>query len=202
MIVKSVIAGEYTPPGGRAHDQADLRDHPRRAGVAEEDLREQPQRRHALLDPRPAPVVDPDHRAARLHRVVHDLDDLLAVDLAQAAAEHGEVVAVDRDRAAVHGADPGDHAVAVGAVAPNAEVMRPVPGQLVEFNEGALVKQQLDPFPGGQLALACCFSIGASEPACTASYRLRSRSAILPAVVCGSGTLPDPVRAVSLTEPF
>ena len=139
--------------GRRAHDQADLRDDAGGAGVAEEDLREQAERDHALLDAGAAAVVDADDRAAGLHGVVHDLDDLLAVDLAQAAAEHGEVVAVDRDRAAVHRADAGDHAVAVRAVALDAEVMRAMPGQLVELHERALVEQQVDPLAGGELAL-------------------------------------------------
>ncbi len=139
--------------GRRAHDEADLRDDAGGAGVAEEDLREQAERDHALLDAGAAAVVDADDRAAGLHRVVHDLDDLLAVDLAQAAAEHGEVVAVDRDRPAVHGADAGDHAVAVRAVPLDPEVVRAVPGQLVELGEGARVEQQVDPLAGGQLAL-------------------------------------------------
>ena len=81
------------PARGRPHDQADLRDHAGGAGVAEEDLREQPERDHALLDAGAAAVVDADDRAAGLHRVVHDLDDLLAVDLAEGPAEHGEVLA-------------------------------------------------------------------------------------------------------------
>ncbi len=103
--------------GGRAHDQADLRDDAGGAGVAEEDLREQAERGHALLDPGAAAVVDPDDGAAGLHGVVHDLDDLLAVDLAERPAEHGEVLGVDRDRAPVDQPGAGDHPVAVGAVA-------------------------------------------------------------------------------------
>ena len=139
--------------GRRAHDQADLRDDAGGAGVAEEDLGEQAEGDDAFLDAGAAAVVDPDDGAAGLHGVVHDLDDLLAVDLAEAAAEDGEVVAVDRDRAAVDGAGAGDDAVAVGAVGLDAEVVRAVPGQLVELGERALVEQQGDPLPGGQLAL-------------------------------------------------
>src|SRR6202034_218519 len=70
-----------------------------------------------------------------------------------AAAEHREVMAVDGDRAAVHRADAGDDPVAVGPVALDAEVVRAVPGELVELHERALVEQQVDPLAGGELAL-------------------------------------------------
>ena len=120
--------------------------------VPKEDLGEQAQRDHALLDARAAAVVEPDHRAAGLHRVVHDLDDLLAVDLAEAAAEDREVLAEHRDRPAVHRAVPGDHAVPVGAVGLDTELVRAVPGQFVELNERSRVQQQLNPLAGGQLA--------------------------------------------------
>ncbi len=137
----------------RSHDQRDLRDDPGPDHVPVEDLREQAQRDHALLDPRPAAVVDADQRAAGLHRVIHQLDDLLAVHLAQRAAEHGEVLAEHADRAAVDGAVPGDHAVAVGPVGVDAERGGPVPGQFVELGERGRVEQPLDPLPGGHLAL-------------------------------------------------
>src|SRR5215469_4658979 len=50
------------------------------------------------------------------------------------------------------------------------------------------------------LPRACCFSTAASEPACTASYLRRSRSAIFPAVVCGSGAAPSVVSAAVMRE--
>ena len=136
----------------RAHDQRDLRHDAGGHHVAVEDLGEQAERDHALLDAGAAAVVDPDDRAAGLQRVIHDLDDLLAVDLAERAAEHGEVLAEHADRASVHGPVPGDHAVAVRPVGLDAEVVRPVPGQLVELGERARVEQHVDPFPGGLLA--------------------------------------------------
>ena len=152
--------GVHGPARGRPHDQADLRDHAGGAGVAEEDLREQPERHHAFLDPRAASVVDADDRAAGLHRVVHHLDDLLAVDLAEAAAEHGEVLAEHGDWPAVHRAGAGDHAVAVGPVPRDPEVTGAVPGQLVELGERAGVEQQVDPLAGGQLAARVLFLDG------------------------------------------
>ena len=144
--------GVDRPARARAHDQRDLRDDAGGHHVAVEDLGEQAERHHPFLDPGAAAVVEPDYRAAGLQRVIHDLDDLLAVDLAQRAAEHGEILAEHADRAPVHGAVPGDHAVPVGPGGRDPEVGGAVPGQLVELGERALIEQQLDPFPRGQLA--------------------------------------------------
>ena len=102
--------------GARAHDQRDLRDHAGGVHVAAEDLAVEAERDHALLDARAAGVVEPDDGAADLHREVHDLDDLLAEDLAEGAAEDGEVLREHRHRAALDGAVAGDDAVAVGPV--------------------------------------------------------------------------------------
>ena len=136
----------------RAHDQRDLRDDARGHHVAVEDLGEEAKRHHALLYACAPAVVDPDDRAAGLQRVVHDLDDLLAVDLAQRAAEHREVLAEHAHRAPVHGAVPGDHAVPVGPGGRDAEVGGAVPGQLVELGERAGIQQHVDPLPRGPLA--------------------------------------------------
>src|SRR6202035_6129745 len=119
--------------GGRAHDQRYLGDDAGGAGVAEEDLREQPEGGDAFLDAGAAAVADPDHRAAYFHGVVHHLDDLLPVDLAEGPAEHGEVLGVDRDRPPVDQPGPGHHPVPVGAVALDPEVVGAVAGQLVEL---------------------------------------------------------------------
>jgi hypothetical protein len=69
----------------RAHDQGDLWHDPGCVHVALEDLAIQAERHHTLLDAGAAGVVDADHRNAGVHRHIHDLDDLLAEDLAQAA---------------------------------------------------------------------------------------------------------------------
>ena len=154
ITTKSVSAGEYTaPPARRAHDQRDLRDHAGAAHVAHEDLAVEAERDHALLDPRAAAVVDPDHRAADLGGDVHHLDDLLAVHLAERAAEHRGVLAEHRDRPAVDGAGAGDHAVAERAPLLHAEVGGAVPGQGVELDERARVEQHLQPLAGGVAAL-------------------------------------------------
>lgn len=121
--------------------------------IAPEDLREQAERGHALLDPGPAAVVDPDDRAPVLQREVHHLDDLLAVDLAQRPAEDREVLRVDTDRPSVDGAVARDDTIAVGAVLLDPEVGRPVPRELVQLDERALVQQQIDALTRRQLPL-------------------------------------------------
>ena len=79
--------------------------------------------------------------------------DLLGEHLAEGPAEDGEVLAEDADPAAVDGAEPGDHAVGVGAVVLEPHAVGPVAGQHVELLERALVEEVVDPLPGGHLAL-------------------------------------------------
>ena len=150
-----------------AHDEGDLRHDAAGHDIAVEDLAVEAERDHALLDAGATGVVDADDRAADLHRKVHDLDDLLAEDLAEGAAEDGEVLGEDRHRPAVDGAIAGDDAVAIRPVLLLAELVAAVPGVLVHLDERALVEEQLDPLPGGLLALgvlllhrACRASIG------------------------------------------
>ena len=125
---------------------------PGQVHVALEDLGVQAERDHALLDPGAAALVDADHRPAGAQREIQDLDDLLAVHLAERAAEDGDVLGEHADVPAVDGAVAGDHAVAVGPVVGQAEVGRAVPGERVELDERARVEQQVDALPGGQLA--------------------------------------------------
>ena len=84
--------GVHRAAGCRAHDDRDLRDDAGGLGVAAEDLAVLAERDDALLDARAAGVEHADDRHAGLDGVVHDLDDLLAGDLAERAAEDGEVL--------------------------------------------------------------------------------------------------------------
>ena len=126
---------------------------PEACGVAAEDLAVLAEGDDALLDARAAGVEHADDRHAGLEREVHDLDDLLAGDLAERAAEDGEVLAVDGDLAAVDGAGSGDDRVAVRALLLHAEGVGAVAHELVEFDEGAVVEQLLDALARGLLAL-------------------------------------------------
>ena len=150
--------------GARAEDDADLGDDARGRHVAVEDPPVGVQRDDALLDPGAGAVVEADHRHPGRGGQVHHLVDLLGEDLAQGAAEDGEVLAEDADPPAVDGAEAGDHAVGVGPVVLQAHAVGPVPGQHVELLEGALVEQVLDPLAGGQLALGVLALDGPGAP--------------------------------------
>ena len=128
----------------RAHDQRDLRDHARAHDVADEHVAVGAERDDALLDPRAARVVDADDRAADLGRQVHDLDHLLAHDLAQRAAEDGEVLGEHAHAAAVDGAVAGDDGVAPAAGSSRCRTRAAVAHEGVELLEGAGVEQLLD----------------------------------------------------------
>src|SRR5690606_26885723 len=138
--------------GRRAEDQRDLGDDARGGDVAPEDLGELGQRRHALLDARAAAVGDADGRDAGAQRAVHDLGDLLPVDLAERAAEDREVLAVDADLVPVDRAVPDDDAVTGHLALVETEVRRAVRGERVELDERALVEQRIDALTGGLLA--------------------------------------------------
>jgi hypothetical protein len=130
--------------------------------VAPEDLTVEAQADHALLDPRAAGVVEPDDRAADLHGEVHDLDDLLAEDLPERAAEDGEVLGEDRHLAPVDLPVTSDHAVAVRPVLLLAEGGAAVPRVLVHLDERPLVEEHLESFarsllPAGVLFLHRAF---------------------------------------------
>ena len=98
--------------GARPHDDGNLRDDAGRQHVALEHLAIAAERRDALLDARAAGVEQADDRRAVLQRHVLELGDLLRMRLRQRAAEHGEILGEDEDRAAVDRAPAGDDAVA------------------------------------------------------------------------------------------
>src|SRR6187397_2408027 len=102
------------PAGVGAHDQGDLRDDAGQVHVPLEDLRVEAKGDNAFLDPGASTLVDPDHRPAGPEREIQDLDDLLAVHLAEGPAENGDVLGEDADVPAADGSVPGDDAVAVG----------------------------------------------------------------------------------------
>ena len=88
---------------------------------------------------------------AGLDGQVHDLDDLLTVDLAEGAAEDCAVLGEYAHLAAVNGAVAGDDAVADGRLASSPKLVRAVAGERVELDEGSLVEQLLDALARGEL---------------------------------------------------
>ena len=99
-----------------------------------------------------------DEVLAHLDRFVlpvrhHVGTDLLGVGLGQRAAEDGEVLAEDEDHPAVDRAVAGHHPVARDGLVGHAEVGAAVALEHVPFLEGIGVEQELDAFPGRELAL-------------------------------------------------
>ncbi len=142
------------PTGTRTHDQRDLRDDPRGQRVAQEDVGVSTERDDALLDARPAGVVEPDDRRADLHRQVHDLADLLGMRLRQRAPEDGEVLAEHEHQSPVDATVARHHAVTQIALAIETEVDRPVGDEGVHLDERARIQQQRQALPGRQLSAA------------------------------------------------
>src|SRR6185312_8753970 len=79
--------------GSRPHDDRNLRYHPGRGSVAAEDLAVLAEGDDALLDASTAGVQDANDGHPSLQREVHDLDDLLAGNFAERAAEDSKVLA-------------------------------------------------------------------------------------------------------------
>ena len=67
------------PPGARAHDHADLRDHTRRQYVFLKHVSISAQGRDAFLNSCPPRVIQPDHWRPCLHGLIHHLADLLGM---------------------------------------------------------------------------------------------------------------------------
>ena len=129
--------------GAGPHHERDLRDDAGRLHVPPEDLRVPGERDDALLDPRAARVVDPDHRAAELDRQVHHLADLLGEDLGQRPAEDREVLREDEDLAAEDRPVAGDDRVAPRPALAHPELDLAVADVAVELDERARVEELL-----------------------------------------------------------
>jgi hypothetical protein len=152
MIVKSVIAGEYTAPPAHGPITAEICGITPEASVAEKDVGIPPERQHAFLNARPAGVVQPDDRCAHLHREIHDLHDLRGVRLGERTAEHREVLRERIDGASSDAAMARDDAVSGNQLFAHPEVAAAVSDELVDFLEGAGVEQEVDALARGELA--------------------------------------------------
>ena len=96
----------------RPQDDADLRNHAGGAHVTAEDDAVTGQGGNALLDPRPAAVVEGYEGSARGVSQVHDFVDLLGMHLAQGATEGTEILRICEHPNAVDGAGSGHDPVA------------------------------------------------------------------------------------------
>src|SRR6185437_4553765 len=122
--------------------------------VALEDIGIAGERGDAFLDAGAAAVVEADDRGADLHRLIHDLADLLGMGLGERAAEDGEILAEDEDEAAVDRAIAGDDAIARYLLLGHAEIRRAMLDEHVPFLEAAGIEQHVEPLARRQLALA------------------------------------------------
>ena len=77
--------------------------------------------------------------------------DLLGVDLAERAAEHGEVLGEHEDLAAVDHAPTGDDSVRERSVVLDTEPVGAMAGEHVELHEGAGIEQDVEPLARGHL---------------------------------------------------
>ena len=155
---------------------------------------------HAL-DAGPTGVVDADARHPHLQRQVHDLADLLGHDLAQGAAEDGEVLGEQADPAPADGAVAGDHAVAGDAPLVHAEGGRAGEWPACRSRRTSPGRAGRRSAPGGQLALVVLEPPppASSRRAAACSLRVRASSTRSFMVLgCGATwpSLPHP-RAVS-----
>ena len=73
--------------------------------------------------------------------------------LAEAAAEHREVLAEDEDQSAIHGTEARDHAIAGDLLLGHAEIVRAMLDEHAPFLEGAGIEQHLETLARGELAL-------------------------------------------------
>src|SRR6185503_2962354 len=87
------------------------------------------------------------------HRLIHQAADLLGVGARQTAAEDGEVLAEDEDRASVDETVAGDDAVAEDALLRHPEVRAAVRHERAGLDERALVDEELDALARRELAL-------------------------------------------------
>ncbi len=114
---------------------ADLGNHPAGQRVAVEQLTESPQGEHAFLDARAAAIAEPDDRDASLHGHIHDLEHLLAGDLAEGAPKDGEIRGVQADAPPVNFGEPGDHPVPWDAVFLHAKIAVAVKHESIDLLE-------------------------------------------------------------------
>ena len=151
------------------HDGRDLRDDAGGERVAQEDVGVPGEGGDPFLDPRAARVVQADDGRARLHREVHHLADLRRVRLGERAAEDGEVLGEDEDRAPLDPDRAGHDAVARDRVPRrvHAEVAAAVDDERVRLLEGARVAEELDALARGELpglVLLLQARLAAAEP--------------------------------------
>ncbi len=154
------------PAGAGSEHEAELRHPARERDVGTEDRAVTVERRHSLLDARPARVDQPHHRVPGPARVGDDARDLGGVDLAEGATERRRVLGEHGDLPAVDAPDPGDDPVARGPLVRHAERVRAVACPATELRERTGVGECPDPGTGigAPVELHAIADVGRSVP--------------------------------------
>ena len=143
--------------GAGAKDGGDLGHHAACHHVTPEDFGITSQGVNPFLDAGSAAVVQTDHRTAVFERHVHDLTNLFRVGFGKRTTKDGEILGEDIDQALVDGGAARYHAIAGDELLVHAKVGASVGDKEVKLLEAAGVNQQLDPFPGCELAFFVLF---------------------------------------------
>ena len=178
---------------------------PEAVDVALEDAAVGVERDDALLDPGPGAVVEPDHGHAGRGGQVHHLVDLLGEDLAERAAEDGEVLAEDADPAAVDRAEARSRRRRCRGGCPRGPCRGPGGGPACRAPGTTPRRAGSRCAPGRS---ACPWRVGARRPAalpaCRASFLRSARSARRSAMECSMRlrlTLPGTARNCDRKSP-
>ena len=108
---------------------------------------------HALLNPRAARVHQPHDGPPVAQRLLLHAGNLVGMCLAQGAAEHGKILRIGVHHPPGDAAAAGDHAVCGGDSPIHAKVRAAMAAQAADFHKAARIKEQSQPFTGGELAL-------------------------------------------------
>ena len=136
----------------RTGDDGDLRDNARCERVASEDFAVTRQRVDALLNARPAGVVDAHDGRANFDGVIHHLGYFLRGDLGERSAEHREVLGVGEYGSTFDLSPSGYYRVAFEALFVESEVGGTVGVEGVDLGEATVVEQLCQAFAGSEFA--------------------------------------------------
>ena len=145
--------GVHGSPRTGAQDHGDLGHNSRGQGVPQDDVGVATQGDDALLDPGSPRIVEADEGSSVLHGHLLELDDLFRVGLGEGAAKNGEILGEGVDQAPVDGPVSRHDPVAEDLLLLQSELHGAVGHETVQLDEGALVQQELQPFPGRKLPL-------------------------------------------------
>ncbi len=107
----------------------------------------------SFLNPRTTRVIQSDYRHAGLDRQVHHPGQLLPMYLGEGTAQHREVLGKQRHTPALDLSEAGDHPITRVSLRVHAEVVVAMCDKRPDLVKASRIKQAIDAFAGGQLAL-------------------------------------------------